>query len=51
MGPRVREHMTDRPRCVTPETLVSEAAELMASAGSGAEDEVGGRGLAADPRW
>jgi CBS domain-containing protein len=31
MGPRVREHMTDRPRCVTPETLVSEAAELMAS--------------------
>jgi CBS domain-containing protein len=31
MGPKVREHMTDRPRCVTPETRVSEAAELMAS--------------------
>jgi CBS domain-containing protein len=31
MGPKVREFMTDRPRCVTPETPVSEAAELMAS--------------------
>ena len=31
MGPKVHEHMTDRPRCVTPETSVSEAAELMAS--------------------
>ena len=31
MGPKVREHMTGRPRCVTPETRVSEAAELMAS--------------------
>ena len=31
MGPKVREHMTDRPRCVTPETSVAEAAELMAS--------------------
>jgi CBS domain-containing protein len=31
MGPKVREHMTERPRCVTPETPVSEAAELMAS--------------------
>ena len=31
MGPKVREHMTDRPRCVTPETPVSEAAKLMAS--------------------
>ena len=30
-GPKVREVMTDNPRCVTPETLVSEAAELMAS--------------------
>ena len=30
MGPKVREHMTDRPRCVTPETPVVEAAELMA---------------------
>ena len=35
MGPKVREHMTDRPRCVTPETRVSEAAELMASADVG----------------
>ena len=31
MGPKVHEHMTDRPRCVTPDTLVAEAAELMAS--------------------
>jgi CBS domain-containing protein len=31
MGPKVHEHMTERPRCVTPETPVSEAAELMAS--------------------
>src|SRR5688500_16200357 len=31
IAPRVRGHMTDRPRCVTPETLVSEDAELMAS--------------------
>ena len=31
MGPKVHEHMTERPRCVTPETTVSEAAELMAS--------------------
>ena len=31
MGPKVHEHMTERPRCVTPETRVTEAAELMAS--------------------
>jgi len=31
MGPKVHEAMTDRPRCVTPDTPVSEAAELMAS--------------------
>jgi CBS domain-containing protein len=31
MGPKVREHMTERPRCVTPDTPVSEAAELMAA--------------------
>ena len=31
MGPKVREHMTDRPRGVTPDTLISDAAELMAS--------------------
>lgn len=30
-GPKVREVMTNNPRCVTPETPVSEAAELMAS--------------------
>jgi CBS domain-containing protein len=31
MGTKVHEVMTDRPRCVTPETSVSEAAQLMAS--------------------
>ena len=30
-GPKVHELMTERPRCVTPETPVSEAAALMAS--------------------
>ena len=30
-GTKVREVMTDSPRCVTPETLVSEAARLMKS--------------------
>jgi len=30
-GPKVHEFMTERPRCVTPETPVSEAAALMAS--------------------
>ena len=30
-GPKVHEFMTERPRCVTPETRVSEAAALMAS--------------------
>jgi CBS domain-containing protein len=30
-GPKVHEVMTDRPRCVTPQTSVSEAAQLMAS--------------------
>jgi CBS domain-containing protein len=29
MGPKVHEVMTDRPRCVTPETPVAEAAQLM----------------------
>jgi CBS domain-containing protein len=29
MGIKVHEVMTDRPRCVTPETTVSEAAQLM----------------------
>jgi CBS domain-containing protein len=31
MGTKVREVMTDRPRCVTPETPVSEVARLMKS--------------------
>ena len=31
MGTKVREVMTDSPRCVTPETPVSEAAQLMES--------------------
>ena len=31
MGTKVREVMTDRPRCVTPETPVAEAARLMKS--------------------
>jgi CBS domain-containing protein len=30
-GTKVREVMTDRPRCITPETPVSEAARLMKS--------------------
>jgi CBS domain-containing protein len=30
-GTKVREVMTDNPRCVTPDTLVSEAARLMKS--------------------
>ena len=30
-GPKVHEVMTDKPRCVTPETPVSEAARLMKS--------------------
>jgi CBS domain-containing protein len=31
MGPKVREVMTDRPRCVTLETPISEVAQLMES--------------------
>src|SRR4026207_2431224 len=31
MGPRVHEHRPERPRGVSPDTRVSEAAELMAS--------------------
>jgi CBS domain-containing protein len=31
LGTKVHEVMTDRPRCVTPETRVSEAAQLMKS--------------------
>jgi CBS domain-containing protein len=36
MGTKVREVMTNRPRCVSPDTLVSEAAELMESEDVGA---------------
>jgi CBS domain-containing protein len=35
MGPKVHEVMTDRPRAVTPETTISEAAQLMKN------DEIG----------
>ena len=38
MGPKVHEHMTDRPRCVPPETPVTEAAELMANEDVGSLD-------------
>ncbi len=31
MGTKVREVMTDSPRCVTPDTVVTEAAQLMES--------------------
>jgi CBS domain-containing protein len=36
MGTKVHEVMTDRPRCVSPETPVSEAAQLMESEDVGA---------------
>jgi len=36
MGTKVQEVMTGRPRCVSPETLVAEAAQLMASEDVGA---------------
>lgn len=36
MGPKVRDAMTDRPRAVSPETPVSQAAELMESEDVGA---------------
>jgi len=43
-GPKVHEVMTDRPRCVTPETSVSEAARLMKS------DDVGSLPVLEDDR-
>jgi CBS domain-containing protein len=46
MGPKVRDAMTDRPRCVTPETTVSEAAELMASEDVGSLPILDGEKLA-----
>ena len=46
MGPKVREVMTDRPRCVTLETPVSEAAELMESEDIGSLPVLEGEQLA-----
>jgi CBS domain-containing protein len=46
MGPKVYEVMSDRPRCVTPETLVSEAAQLMESEDVGALPILDGEELA-----
>jgi CBS domain-containing protein len=46
MGPKVHEVMTGRPRCVTPDTPVSEAAELMASEDVGSLPILDGEQLA-----
>ena len=46
MRTKVHEVMTDRPRCVTPETPVSEAARLMASEDVGALPVLDGEQLA-----
>jgi CBS domain-containing protein len=46
MGPKVHEVMTDRPRCVTPDTPVSEAAELMATEDVGSLPILDGETLA-----
>jgi CBS domain-containing protein len=46
MGTKVQEVMTDRPRCVTPETPVSQAAELMASEDVGSLPILDGETLA-----
>ena len=47
MGPKkVHEVMTDRPRCVTPETPVSEAAQLMETEDIGSLPIVDGEQLA-----
>jgi CBS domain-containing protein len=46
MGPKVHEVMTDRPRCVTPETPVSEAAQLMAAEDIGSLPILDGEQLA-----
>jgi CBS domain-containing protein len=45
-GPKVREIMTDQPRCVTPETPVSEAARLMKSEDVGSLPILDGETLA-----
>ena len=46
MGTKVREVMTDRPRCVTLETPISEAAELMESEDVGSLPVLEGEQLA-----
>jgi len=46
MGTKVREVMTDRPRCVTPETPISEVAELMESEDVGSLPVLEGEELA-----
>jgi CBS domain-containing protein len=67
MGTKVHEVMSDSPRCVTPETPVSEAAELMESEDIGSLPILDGEQLAGmvtdrdiviraianvkDPRW
>jgi CBS domain-containing protein len=46
MGTKVREVMTDRPRCVTLETPISEVAELMESEDIGSLPVLDGEQLA-----
>jgi CBS domain-containing protein len=46
MGTKVREVMTDRPRCVSPETPVSQAAELMEAEDIGSIPVLDGEQLA-----
>ena len=46
MGPKVRDVMTDSPRCVTPDTPIAEAAELMESEDVGALPVLEGEQLA-----
>jgi CBS domain-containing protein len=46
MGTKVREVMSDRPRCVAPDTPVSEAAQLMESEDVGALPVLDGEELA-----
>ena len=50
MGPRIHEVMTDRPRCVTPETSVSEAAKLMEADDVGSLPILDGEQLAGTAR-
>ena len=46
MGTKVRDVMTERPRCVTPETPLSEAAQLMETEDVGALPVLDGEQLA-----